>query len=99
MPIFILYFLAAGAASIGGPAIGAALYSRGQQEAAAHQREREIATLKRLLQSEIDLQDVRAQATRAGVDPDDVERGYYELRDGHITLEQVASRIDSWSVR
>ena len=99
MPVFILYFLAAGAASIGGTAIGAVLYQRGQQEAAAYEREREIATLKRLLESEIDLQDVRAQAARAGVDPDAVERGYRELRDGHNTPEQVAARIDAWGSR
>lgn len=97
MPIFILYFLAAGAVGMGGPAIGAVLYKRGQQEAAAFEREREIALLKRLLRSEIDLQDLREQATRAGVDPDAVERGYLELRDGRISLDQVAARIDSWS--
>lgn len=99
MPVFILYFLAAGAASIGGPAIGAVLYNRGKQEAAAHHREADIAALKRLLQSEIDLQEMRAQATRAGVDPDAVERGYYELRDGHITIEQVTAQIDAWGAR
>jgi hypothetical protein len=99
MPIYILYFLAAGAVSIGGPAIGVALYNRGQQEAAASEGECEIATLKRLLQSQIDLQDLRAQAQRAGVDPDAVARGYYELRGGHITLDQVAARIDAWSRR
>lgn len=97
MPVFILYFLAAGAVSIGGPTIGAALYKRGQQEAAAYQRESDIVALKRLLQSEIDLEELRASAVRAGVDPDSVERGYYELRDGHISVEQVAARIDAWS--
>lgn len=99
MPVFILYFLAAGAASIGGPAIGAVLYKRGQQEAATYQRESDLASLKRLLQSEIDLQELRAKAVQAGVDPDVVERGYFELRDGHITIEQVAAKIDAWSSR
>lgn len=99
MPVFIFYFLAAGAASIGGPAIGAVLYNRGKQEAAAYQREADIVALKRLLQSEIDLHELRAQAVRAGVDPEVVERGYYELRDGHITIEQITAQLDSWSAR
>lgn len=99
MPVFILYFLAAGAASVGGPAIGAALYRRGQQDAAAYEGQREIANLKRLLQSEIDLHDLRAQAMRAGIDPDAVERGYRELRDGRVTVEQVAARVDSWNAQ
>ena len=99
MPVFILYYLAAGAATVGGPAIGAVLYKRGQQEAAVHERESEIAILRRLLQSEIDLQELRAQASRAGVDPEAVEKGYLELRDGRITIEQVTARIDAWNAR
>lgn len=96
MPIFILYFAAAGAAAVGGPAIGAALYRRGQQEAAANERERDMAHLKRLLQSEIDMQNLREQASRVGVDPDAVERGYRELRDGHVSLDQVKAKFDDW---
>lgn len=99
MPDFILYFLAAGAASIGGPAIGAVLFKRGQQEAAAHQRDSDVAALKRLIQSEIDLQEMRAHAVRAGVDPEVVERGYYELRDGRVTVEQISAQIDTWGSR
>lgn len=93
MPIFILYFLAAGAATVGGPAIGAVLYNRGRQEAASYQRESEIASVKRLLQSEMDLQRLRAQARNAGVDPELVERGYCELRDGHISLDETVARV------
>lgn len=99
MPIVILYFLAAGAATIGGPAIGTVLYKRGQQVAASQQGQNDIAALKRLLQSEIDLQELRTMAVQAGVDPDAVERGYYELRDGHINIEQIAAKIDAWSSR
>lgn len=66
---------------------------------AAYHRDSDVAALKRLLQSEIDLQDMRAKAAQVGLDPDVVERGYYQLRDGHITIEQVAARIDAWSGR
>lgn len=97
MPIFILYFLAAGAAGVGGPAIGAALFKRGLQAQAAYLAQHDIDEITRLLRSEMTLAHLRNQAELAGVDPDIVERGYYELRDGHITIDQVSAQLAEWS--
>lgn len=99
MPVFILYFLAAGAASIGGPAIGAVLYKRGQAEAASYERKHEIDTIARLLRSEIDLQVLRSEAHSVGIDPDAVVRGYLQLRDGQVTIDQVMARLDAGASR
>lgn len=81
MPIYLLYFPAASALSIGGPAAGVVLYRRGKQAAAVDQKLRDDAAERRLLKSEIALQEIRAEAARAGVDPDAVVRGYHQLRD------------------
>jgi len=97
MPIFILYFLAAGAAGIGGPAIGAAFLKRGQQSRAAYLRQEEIDEISRLLVSEVNLAQLRREAAEAGVDPALVERGYYELRDGNVTVEEIAAKLAQWS--
>jgi hypothetical protein len=99
MPIFILYFLAAGAAGLGGPAIGAAFLKRGQQARAAYIRQQDIDEISRLLRSEMGLAELRREAEQAGVDPELVEHGYFELRDGHITIEQITARLDDWSLR
>jgi hypothetical protein len=99
MPIFILYFLFAGAATVGGPAIGLTLYKRGQQAAASYLTQRDADEISRLLRSELGLAQLRRDARAAGVDVDLVERGYYELRDGHITVEQITARLAEWSAQ
>lgn len=96
MPIYIAYFLAAGALMIGGPAVGAALYGRAKRAVAVEQQLRDNAAIERLLESEIDLQHTRDEASRAGVDPDTVVQGYYALRDRGVTIEQVAALVDVW---
>lgn len=93
MPIAILYFLAAAAAGFGGPAAAAVLFRRGQQEAASASQDRDTEVISRLLRSEIDLALLRDQARSAGVDPDLVEQGYRDLRDGLVTVEQVVARL------
>jgi hypothetical protein len=93
MPIAILYFLAAGALGIGGPAGAAILFRRGQQEAALYARTKDAEAIARLLRSEIDLAALREEARVAGIDPDLVEQGYCDLRDGLVTIEQVVARL------
>ncbi|MFE9913624.1 hypothetical protein ACFYPG_00590 [Micromonospora sp. NPDC005553] len=92
MPIAILYFLAAGAVggtSLGGLAAARFLYRRGQQKAAVHIQARDTAAIAQLLQEETGLAKVREQALAAGVDVDQVERGYRNLQEEFVTLEQV----------
>lgn len=93
MPIAILYFLAAGAAGAGGPAAAALLFRRGQQEAAAHTQARDAKSVARLLRIHIDLATLREQAQAVGVDPDLVEQGYRDMRDGLVTINQVVARL------
>lgn len=93
MPIAILYFLAAGAAGVGGSAAATLLFRRGQQEAAAHTQARDADSVARLLRTHIDLATLREQARNAGVDPDLVEQGYRDMRDGLVTIDQVVARL------
>lgn len=93
MPIAILYFLAAGAAGAGGPAAAALLFRRGQQEAAVHTQARDAESVARLLRTHIDLATLREQAHAVGVDPDPVEQGYRDMRDGLVTIDQVVARL------
>ncbi|BEL06067.1 hypothetical protein Q0Z83_042580 [Actinoplanes sichuanensis] len=96
MPLAILYYLGAGALLIGGPATGLLLLGRGRQEAAAHALAREQTLIARLLRTETDLAQVREQARAAGVDPDLVEQGYRDLRDNHVTLDQILDWLQSF---
>ena len=93
MPLAILYFLAAGAAGVGGPAAAVVLMRRGQAEAAASAQAHDAEMLGRLLRSQIDLATLRKQARAVGVDPDLVERGYLDMRDGLVTFDQVLARL------
>jgi hypothetical protein len=72
----ILYFLAAGAAGVGGPAVAVVLRRLGQQEAAAHTQARDAESVARLLRCQIGLAPLREQALAVGVDPDLVEQAY-----------------------
>ncbi|MEU1813208.1 hypothetical protein [Micromonospora aurantiaca (nom. illeg.)] len=89
----ILYFAAAGAAGVGGAAGAVFLARRGQQEAAIWLQERDRAAAALALRGEIDLQSLREEARAAGVDPDVVEQGYYNLRDGVVSLNQVETQL------
>lgn len=93
MPIAILYFLAASALGVGGPMAAALLIRRGRQVAAAHLQARDHAAVTKLLQEEIDLASLREQARRAGVDPDVIEQGYRDMRDGIVTIDQVVAHL------
>jgi hypothetical protein len=79
------YFLASGAAGVGGLAAAGVLFRLGQQEAAAHTLARDPESFARLLQIQIDQAPLRKQALAVGVDPDLVEQGYRDMRDrlGH----------------
>lgn len=90
-PIF--YFVAAGAATVGGVAAGALLARRGQQEAAIRLQARDRAAVAQALRDEIDLESLREEARAAGVDPEMVEHGYYNLRDGVVSLELVEAQL------
>lgn len=85
MPKAFLYYLAAGAVGVGGPAVAAVLIQLGQQEAAAHTLARGAELSARLLRIQIDLAPLREEALAVGVDPDLVEQGNREMRDrlGH----------------
>ncbi len=93
MPIAILYFLAAGAAGVGGPAAAALLFRRGQQEAATYTQARDAESVRRLLRIQIDLATLREQAHAVGVDPDLVEQGYRDMRDRLVTIDQIVARL------
>lgn len=85
----ILYFAAAGATAVGGLGAGGILFERGRQHAARASREQDLENLMLLLQSEVDLVGLRNEAASAGVNPDQVEAGYYALRQGAVSLEDV----------
>ena len=93
MHIPILYYAAAGATTVGGIAAGVLLVRRGQQEAAIQLQKRDSAAIAQALREEIDLESLRAEVRAAGVDPEVVEQGYYNLRDGVVSLAQVETRI------
>ncbi len=93
MPIAILYFLAAGAAGVGGPAASAFLFRRGQQEAAVHTQARDAESVARLLRTHIDLVTLRQRAQAVGVDIGSVEQGYRDLRNRLVTTDQVVARL------
>lgn len=48
-----------------------------------------------MLAMEIDLQDLRDEAQRRGIDPVVVMRGYDELRKGNITVDKLEKLISS----
>lgn len=93
MHVPILYFVAAGAVTAGGAAAGALLVRRGQQEAAIRLQARDRAAVAQALRDEIDLESLRAEARAAGVDPDVVEQGYYNLRDEVVSVNEVEAQL------
>src|SRR5438045_9779445 len=84
----IVFFALAGAFFGGG--IGGSWYfwKRGQQEAAKRLSDHDAQVVTQLLEQHIDLQDLRQRARDAGLDPDEVERGYRALRDGQSDPRQ-----------
>jgi hypothetical protein len=96
MPSPIPYYLAAyavGGISVGGLAVARFLYQRGQQEAAVQLQGRDTAAVAHALRDEIDLAALREEARAAGADPDHVEQGYRNLRDGLVTIDQVEAGL------
>ncbi|MGC4788185.1 hypothetical protein ACLQ22_10140 [Micromonospora sp. DT178] len=93
----ILFYLAAGAVGgvgvVGGFAGARFLYQRGQQEAAVQLQARDTAAVAQALRDEIDLAALREEARAAGVDPDQVEQGYYNLRDGLVTIDEAEAYL------
>lgn len=89
----ILYYLAAGATGVGGPAAAGLLLRRGHQEAAADTQARKAKSIDRLLQIEIDRAPLREQALAVGVDPDLVEQRYRNMRDGPVTIDQLLANL------
>jgi hypothetical protein len=94
-PIF--YYAAAGAVTVGGAAAGVLLARRGQQEAAIRLQARDRAAVAQALRDEIDLEALREEARSAGVDPEMVEQGYYNLRDGVVGLDLVDAQLHKLS--
>lgn len=74
-----LYYLAAGAAGVGGPAIAAGFLRLGHQQAAAYVQARGAESVAGLLGVQIDLASLREQALAVGVDPDLVEQAYRDM--------------------
>ena len=93
MFIAILYFAAAGAAAVGGAGAAGVLYDRGRQHAATSSREQDSRNLARLLQAETSLAQLRREAAEMGVDPDQVEAGYFALREGSISLGEALTML------
>ncbi|MFG1766922.1 hypothetical protein ACGFIH_26615 [Micromonospora parva] len=93
MHLPILYYVAAGAATVGGVAAGVFFARRGQQEAAILLQARDRAAVAQALRGEIDLETLREEARAAGVDPELVEQGYYNLRDRVVDLSQVETHV------
>jgi hypothetical protein len=77
----ILYYLAAGAVGVGGPAAARFLLRLAQQEAAAHTLSRGAESTARYLQLQIDQASLREQALAVGVDPDVVVHAFREMQD------------------
>lgn len=93
----ILLFAAAGAVGVGGAAGSLLLFMRGQQEAARRLKAADVDALSHYLDSEIQLQELRKKAEEAGLDPELVERGYHDLRDGTVTLQEVLDHLKKLS--
>lgn len=77
----MLYFVAAGATGVGGPAAAAILSRRGRQEAALYLQTKDAEAAARLLRATSALATTREQARAAGVDPDLIEQRYRGTRD------------------
>ena len=78
----ILYFLAAGAAGVGGPAAAAVLFRLGRQEAAAHTLARGGESSARLLRIQIDLAPLASRRSPSESIRTWSSRGYRDMRDG-----------------
>jgi hypothetical protein len=61
--------------------------------AAASLQARDTAAVTKLLQDEIDLALLSEEARRAGIDPDVIEQGYRDMRDGIVTIDQVVAHL------
>jgi hypothetical protein len=84
MPVFLFYF--AGAGLVAG---GAYLFDEGNKKRAREEMRRRQALEAELLTGEIALEDLRAQARAAGLDPQQVVEGYLALQSGHLSLDDV----------
>ena len=89
----VVYFAAAGASLFGGIGSGWYFWERGKQTAAAKLRQEDLREIKELLTRELDLQDLRDEAERRGVDPEAVVRGYESLKQEQPDLGQLAEHL------
>jgi glycine/D-amino acid oxidase-like deaminating enzyme len=88
MPIFL--FIAAAALIAGGvETLDLAKKSKARQDA---RRKQEFEA--EILQREIDLQQLRDEARRRGLDPEAVVAGYRSLADGTLSVEEVLRALE-----
>ena len=73
------------------------LARRGHQEAAIRLQARDRAAVAQALRDEIDLESLREEARAVGVDPEMVEQGYYNLRDGVVSLDLIEAQLRKFS--
>ena len=88
MPAILLYALAGTLFGGGAWALDEANHRR-----AVEALKRRQQTEADLLRAGIDLEELRAEARIAGLDPDLVMAGYDELRRGDITLDQMRRQL------
>ncbi|WP_369253356.1 Lsr2 family DNA-binding protein [Geodermatophilus amargosae] len=89
----ILFFAAAGLLVGGGAGGGWLLWQKGNQAAAKELQAQDAANLKRLLEGEIDLAELKRQAKQAGVDVDAVMAGYEKMKAKQLKPEDVVRLV------
>ena len=94
LPVF--YFAAAGASLLGGAGSSWYLWDRGKQAAARELAKEDLRNVEELLRQEINLQALRDEAMRRGVDPDAVLRGYEDLKRRQPDLQQLAEQFNQF---
>lgn len=88
MPIFL--FIAAAALIAGGiETLDQAKKAKAREDARRRQEfEAEV------LQREIDLQDLREEARKRGLDPEEVVAGYRNLANGNLSIDEVLRALE-----
>lgn len=87
MPIFL--FVLAGAMVTG----GVALAKRAMDDMSRDEAQRRIEFEARLLKQRIDLEELRQEAARLGMDPDQVVAGYISYTKGEVTVDQILNLV------
>jgi hypothetical protein len=87
--MFILLYMAAAAIVTGGVAVFNEAEKSRARASAKHMQEFE----RELLEGEIGLAKIRAQAKELGIDPAEAVKGYKALQEGKVTLQDVTRQL------